>query len=130
MPIIRRLAKGINLTWAELDGNFDAVDLLAPRILTIMGGMIEVNGPGTYRLAPESGTSDVLTTINGGIGHEEPIELCLNTAGHTITIVHTPPNLNMAPPGDFILNGKHDSIEFKCCEINEWRETRRISLPA
>ena len=97
-----------------------AIRLIAsPRsFLTISSGILTIPSvgsfpaPGVYRVLPQSGTADDLIQINGGIGHEELIMLRVNTVGHVITVIHTPPNLRLAT-ATFLLNSVYDHIAFR-----------------
>src|SRR5262245_58214641 len=130
MPITRRGVKGAELTWAELDANFDAFDLLAPAILTMAAGAVSVTGPKAYRIETEGGAgTDEVTAITGGLGHEEEVTFRLNTAGRVITVKHTPPNLNLQNGADFILNSVRDTIKFQSFTSTIWTETGRSSVP-
>jgi hypothetical protein len=129
MPITRRAVKGTDLTWAELDANWDALDLLAPVVLTIASGAVTVTGPKTYRVAPEGGIADNLTAINGGLGHEEEITLRLSADGPAVTVKHTPPNLNLVNGADFILNSPNDTFKLQSRTPSVWTETGRNSVP-
>jgi hypothetical protein len=130
-PITKRLVKGIELTWQELDNNFDFLDRNPAVVLTISGGLITVTGPGLYRLETEGAAStDDLTGITGGFGHEWPIILTLNTAGRVITVKHTPPNLLLLNGADFLLNSLNDSIPLRDRTSAIWREVGgRVSIP-
>lgn len=127
-PIVRRVG-GSSLTNQQVDDHVDYVDQPAPRTRTIVSGVITVDGPGVYRILPESGTADDLTQINGAIGHEEPIILRVNTVGHVITVINTLPNLRLATTS-FLLNSIYDTIEFRSPATNVWAEVRRVSIPA
>ena len=125
MAVTRRVVKGIELTWAEIDANHNYIDRVAPEVRTIASGTITIDGPGVYRLETESGTTDDLTSILGGIGHEEPIILVLNTPGRVITVKHTPPNLLLQNGADLILSTVNDSIELRSRTTSIWREMHR-----
>jgi hypothetical protein len=130
MPPTRRAIKGSRLTADEFDANLDALDRLTPVILTITNGSITITGPGVYRVDPEGGAStDDLTAITGGLGHEWEVTLCLNTAGRVITVRHTPPNLKLQNGADFILNSVDDTIKLMDRTSAIWRETGRCSVP-
>lgn len=130
MPITRRTVKGSELTFAEGDGNLDALDRLSPAVLPIVSGAITITGPGTYRLQPETGTTDDLTTINGGVGHEWAIKLRVATVGHVITVKHsTGTGVYLAGGADFLLNSVRDMIVLQDREPGEWSETSRSSVP-
>lgn len=130
MPFWRRLLKGVALTWAELDSNFNYLDVPSPVILTIASGLVTIPGPGVFQLETEGGAgSDDLTGITGGEGRQWPVLFILNTSGRTITVKHTPPNLNLVGGTDFILNSLGDNIEFRNRTTPLWYETRRNGIP-
>jgi hypothetical protein len=131
MPPTRRAVKGSELTWDEGDANLDAIDRLTPVVLTIdASGAIQITGPGVYQIRTFGGAStDELTAITGGLGHQWEVLLCLDTAIQTITIMHTPPNLLVGSPGSFILNSLNDTITFRDRTSTIWRETGRSSVP-
>jgi hypothetical protein len=132
MPITRRAVKGSELTWDELDANFDPVDRLSPVVLTLnASGVIDLNGrgPGVYHIQTFGAASTQnLTGITGGLGHQWEIILCLATTGQTITAVNTPPNLLVGPPGSFILNSLNDTMRFMDRTTLIWRETGRFTV--
>jgi hypothetical protein len=128
MPPTRRAVKGSELTWDELDGNFDSIDLLSPRILTITGGSIAITGPGVWHIQTGGPATANLTAITGGNGHFWEITLCLAVAGQTITVLNTAPNLLVGPPGSFILNSLNDTMKFMNRTIPLWFETGRFSV--
>lgn len=128
MPQIVRRVGGIALTNQQVDDHVGYVDVPTPIVLTINSGIITVDGPGVYRILPQSGTADDLTQINGAIGHEEPIILRLNTVGHVITVIHTPPNLRLSP-ATFIMDSIYDTIGFRSPAVNVWAEVWRKNIP-
>lgn len=131
MPaFIRRLDKGSELEWAELDENFSYLDRASPPVVTISSGVITITGPGLYRVETEGGAgTDELTGIVGGAGREWPIILTLNTAGRVITLIHTPPNFLLYNSASFLLNSLNDSIGFRDRTSAIWREIHRSSVP-
>src|SRR5262245_21711403 len=131
MPITRRLVKGSELTYAEGDGNLDALDRASPVVLTISSGAITVTGPGTYRVETEGAAStDDLTTINGSQGREWEIKLRLNTAGRVITVVHsTGAGMYLQGGNSFLLNSVRDILVLQDRVTNEWSEVSRSSNP-
>ncbi len=129
MAVTRRNVKGLELTWTEIDGNLDYIDVLSIPIRTIATGIITVNGPAVYRIETEGAAAmDDLTSILGGLGHEEPIILTLNTPGQVITIKHTPPNLLLQNGADMILSTVNDTIEFRSRTTSIWREVHRCLI--
>jgi hypothetical protein len=133
MPITRRGVKGSRLDIPEFDGNLDALDRLTPVVLTLSAaGVVDLDGggPGVYHIQTFGGASTQnLTGIIGGLGHQWEITLCLATTGQTITAVHTPPNLLVGSPGSFILNSLNDTMTFRDRTTSIWRETGRSSVP-
>jgi hypothetical protein len=129
MPPTRRAVKGSRLTAAEYDANLDSIDLLNPRVLTISSGSIAITGPGVWHIQTEgAAATDDLTAITGGLGHFWEIILMLATTGQTITVVNTPPNFLVGPPGSFILNSQNDTIRFMDRTTSIWRETGRFTV--
>jgi hypothetical protein len=132
MPITRRGEKGIDLTWPELDGNFDPLDRPTPVVLTLTAaGVITVNGPGVYHIQTFGAASTQnLTGITGGLGRQWEVTLCLAQTGQTITAVDTAPNFRVGSPGSFILNSLNDTMKFMDRPASViWRETGRNSVP-
>jgi hypothetical protein len=128
--ITRRAVKGSRLTIAELDANFDSIDQLSPIVVTIVSGIITINGPGLYRVETEGGAgTDDLTGITGGFGREWEVVLALNTAGRVITVKHTAPNFLLQGGQDFILNSINDTITVRDRTSVLWREVGRCSVP-
>jgi hypothetical protein len=132
-PITRRAIKGTELTWDELDANFTYMDQLSPVVVTLSAfpsGSITVNGPGIYQVETFGGNSTgAITSILGGLGHEEPIILRLNTSGRVITVTHTAPNLVLQNSADFLLNSPNDSLELRSRTSSIWTEMKRASVP-
>ena len=125
MAITRRAVKGSRLTSAEGDANLDALDRLSPVVLTIAGGAITITGPGTYKVETEGGAStDDLTTINGGLGHEWEVKLRLNTTGRSITVVNSA-TLALAGGNNFVLNSKKDILVVQDNDDGDWTEVSR-----
>ena len=132
MALTRRAIKGTRLTSAEGDANLDALERLAPVVLTIASGVINLNngGPGVYHVETEGGAgTDDLTSIIGGQGYQWEITLVLNTAGRVITVKHTAPNLMMQNGVDFLLNSLNDTIVLRDRTTVIWREVSRCSVP-
>jgi hypothetical protein len=128
MPPTRRAVKGERLTPDEFDGNLDSIDLLSPRVLTITGGAIPITGPGVWHIQTGGPATANLTAITGGQGHFWEITLMLATTGQTITVVNTPPNLLVGPPGSFILNSQNDTMKFINRTTTLWIETGRSTV--
>jgi hypothetical protein len=128
MPITRRLVKGIRLDLAEGDGNLDSIDLLSPRVVTIVSGSIAITGPGVWHIQTGGPATANLTAITGGLGHFWEITLMLAQAGQTITVLNTSPNLLVGPPGSFILNSQNDTMKFINRTTSIWCETGRFSV--
>ena len=130
MPFWRRLLKGVALTWAELDSNFNYLDQPSPVVLTISGGIVTIPGPGVFQLETEGAApSDELTGITGGEGRKWPVLFFLNNGTRTITVVHTPPTLMLVGGVNFLLNTLDDNIEFRDRTSTIWVETNRNGIP-
>ena len=132
MALTRRAIKGSRLTSAEYDANLDGLERLAPVVLTIAGGVLNLNngGPGVYHVETEGGAStDDLTSIIGGQGYQWAVTLVLNTDGRVITVKHTAPNLLLQNGADFILNSVNDTITFRDRTSAIWREVSRCNVP-
>jgi hypothetical protein len=129
--ITRRAVKGSRLTIAEYDANFDSIDQLSPIVVTIVSGIITINGPGMYRVETEGGAgTDDLTGITGGFGREWLVILTLNTSGRVITVKHTLPNFHLMGGQDFLLNSVLDTIPFRDRTSTLWYEVGgRCSVP-
>lgn len=130
MPFWRRLLKGIDLTWAELDSNFDYLDRPSPVVATLnASGILAITGPGLYRVETFGGAgTQNFIGITGGEGHEWPVILTLNTPGRIVTLVNTPPNFLLQNGASFLLNSVNDSIELRDRTTAIWREIGRCSV--
>jgi hypothetical protein len=129
---VRRLEKNQPLTHAEGDAHLDAIDMPTKRTVTMnSAGVINIDGPGPWWVETFGGAmTQNLTGITGGSGRMWPIILLLNTAGRTITIVHTPPNLLLDGQHDALLNSTKDSVPFRDIAAGVWVEMGgRVSIP-
>ena len=97
-------APTIDQNWLSLYGT--------PNSLTIASGVITVNGSGTYRISPESGTVDDVTGIAGAQRIGDEVSFLNQTGGHLITYKHQG-NLHLGG-NDFMADSIYALVTFKC----------------
>jgi len=79
-------------------------------------------------LRAESGTTDDLSTINGGTTFD-PIRLRFSTSapGHTITVRHNVGNIQLANGKDYVIDGHSKELFLSRSNSSTWYEVRRAS---
>ena len=98
----------VDQNWLSLYGT--------PTSLTIASGIITVNGSGTYRVSPESGTADDVTGIAGAQRIGDEVSFLNLTTGHLITYKHQG-NLHLGG-FDFVADTVYALVTFKCVVLS------------
>jgi len=126
--ILLRAEKGADLTPAEADADVGAF-VRASQSVTIAGsGAITVPGSGRYKLLPNSGVADDVTSIllTGENLEGTRIQLRPQTAGHTITIRHQG-NIHLAQGIDAVLSTPRTTIWLFHEGANSWVQDGVVS---
>ena len=90
----------------------EALSFGAASDLTIdANGHVTITG-GQHRLIPNSGTSDIVTIINGGTDGRV-VNFTVKSTGHSITFQASPSTGNHESPANFVLTHPFDQIAFK-----------------
>lgn len=86
---------------------------------TIASGIITAD-TSFHRVAPETGTADTLTQINGGVQGDRLL-LMVNSSANTITVQHGTGNIYLDGAADKTLDNSRDKLELVYFN-NEWQQ--------
>lgn len=115
MPISLRSDQPVgdanDLTPAQVDANWTSL-YGTPTVIQIASDTLTVFGAGTYRIQPETGITDSVTTIAGAQRIGDEVTLMANTVGHTITVVHGG-NIHLTG-ADFVADTIYSVLKLKC----------------
>jgi hypothetical protein len=115
------------LTSAQVDANWTSL-YGTPVLLTITSDTLTVTGAGTYRVLPQSGTSDNVTAIAGAQRVGDEITLLNQTVGHTITYIS---GTNLRLTANWVVDNDASPLVLKCVSISpmRWIEIARSYNP-